>query len=190
MRVILAAILGGIAMFAWGSVTHMVLKVGATAFNQIPNEAAVAATLKENIPADGMYFVPGLDMTRQPTDEEMTAFTEKHRSGPTALIIYHQMGGEVMTPTQLGKQFGICVLASLLGAVILAFASVGFVRGVIISCLIGVAAWVSISLPHLNWYKFPTSFICSELVDQAGGWLLAGLVMAFILRRRERPAAL
>ena len=184
MRVILAAVLGGIVMFAWGAVTHMVLNIDADAFGQIPNEASVAAAMKENIPADGMYFVPGLDMTRHPTEEELATFTAKHREGPTALIVYHQVGGEPMTPMQLGTQFGFCVLTSLLGALILAFASVGFGRGVIISALIGLAGWVSLSLPYWNWYKFPMAFVRSELIDQGVGWVFAGVVMAFILRRR------
>jgi hypothetical protein len=188
MRVILAAVLGGIVMFGWGAVSHMVLNIDADAFKMIPNEAAVAASMKENIPADGMYFVPGLDMTRHPTDEEMAAFEAKHKVGPTALIVYHQAGGEIMTPMQFGVQFGACVAAALLGAIILAFAAVGFGRGVIISTLIGLAAWVSISIPYWNWYQFPTAFIRGEFIDQVVGWFLAGLVMAFILRRRDRVA--
>jgi hypothetical protein len=185
MRVILAAILGGIVMFAWGAVTHMVFNVDAGAVRQVPNEPAFAAAMKENMTADGMYFVPGLDMTREPTGEEMAAFTEKYRQGPTALIVYHQVGGELMTPMQFGTQFGGCVLASLLGAMVLAFAGVGFGRGVVISTLIGIAGWVANSLPLWNWYKFPMEFIRGGLIDEAGGWFFAGLVMALILRRRD-----
>ena len=191
MRVILAGVLGGIVMFGWGAVSHMVLNIDADVFKPIANEAALAAAMKEHIPADGMYFVPGMDMTRTPSDEEMAAFTAKYKEGPTAFIVYHQTGGDLMGPMQLGTQFAACLATGLLGALILGLASVGFARGVIISFLIGLAAWVSMSIPYWNWYKFSWAFIRGELVDQVVGWLFAGLVMAFILRRRDSgPTAL
>lgn len=191
MRVILAGVLGGIVMFGWGAVSHMVLNIDADVFKPIANEAALAAAMKEHIPADGMYFVPGMDMTRTPTDEEMAAFSAKYKEGPTAFIVYHQTGGDLMGPMQLGTQFAACLATGLLGALILAFASVGFGRGVIISLMIGLAAWVSISIPYWNWYKFSWAFIRGEVIDQVVGWFLAGLVMAFILRRRDSvPTAL
>jgi hypothetical protein len=188
MRVILAAVLGGIVMFGWGAVSHMVLNIDADVFKPIQNEAAVASAMKENIPADGMYFVPGLDMTRHPTDEEMAGFSAKYKQGPTAFIVFHQAGGDLMSPMQFGTQFAACLVTALLGAMILAFASVGFARGVIISLMIGLAGWVSMSVPYWNWYKFSAAFIRGELIDQVVGWFLAGLVMAFILRRRDRVA--
>ena len=185
MRVILAAILGGIVMFGWGAVSHMVLNIDADVFKPIANEAALAAAMKEHIPADGMYFVPGMDMTKTPSDEEMAAFTAKYKEGPTACIVYHQTGGDLMSPMQLGTQFAACLATGLLGAFILGLASVGFARGVIISFMIGLAAWVSISIPYWNWYKFTGAFNRGEVIDQVVGWFFAGLVMAFILRRRD-----
>ena len=185
MRVILAAVLGGIVMFGWGAVSHMVLNIDADVFKPIANEAALAAAMKEHIPADGMYFVPGMDMTRTPSDDEMAVFTAKYKEGPTAFIVYHQTGGDLMSPMQFGTQFVACLATALLGALILAFASVRFGRGVAISFMIGLAAWVSMSVPYWNWYKFSFAFIRGELIDQVAGWFLAGLVMAFILRRRD-----
>jgi hypothetical protein len=48
----------------------------------------------------------------------------------------------------------------------------------------GVVAWLSISVSQWTWYGFSTEFLISDLVDQWGGWLLAGLGMAAILKRR------
>lgn len=35
-RILLAGILGGIAMFAWSTIAHMVLPLGMTGFSEIP----------------------------------------------------------------------------------------------------------------------------------------------------------
>ena len=185
MRVIIAGILGGIVMFAWGAFSHMVLNIESDSMKPMPNEAAVAAAMKANIPEAGLYFVPGVNMTRTLTAEEQAAWAAKYKEGPTAMIVYHPTGDDVFTPRQFGTQFGSDLVAAMIGAVILMFAAGGFTRGVLISILIGAAAWVSISVPYWNWYKFPTEFIKGELLDQIGAWFFAGLVMAFVLRKRN-----
>ena len=37
-RVLIAGVLGGIAMFLWSSIAHMVLPLGMTGIQEIPNE--------------------------------------------------------------------------------------------------------------------------------------------------------
>src|SRR6266849_3451056 len=44
-RVILTGLLGGVGMFLWLSIAHMVLPLGQIGFKQIPNEQAVLAPL-------------------------------------------------------------------------------------------------------------------------------------------------
>ena len=51
--------------------------------------------------------------------------------------------------------------------------------------MIGMAGWVAIMVPFWNWYKFPFEFVRTDLIDQIAGWFLAGLVMAFILKKRD-----
>ena len=59
-----------------------------------------------------------------------------------------------------------------------------------IAMVAGVFAWISISVPHWNWYGFPCAFILGELIDQVVGWTLAGLAMSLLWRRAERRAIL
>jgi hypothetical protein len=185
MRLIIAAILGGLVMFMWSAFSHIALGIFDTSVKQVPNEAAVTATMKANITEPGFYYLPGMDMSKTPTDEEMAAFAAKHKEGPTAIIVYRPTGSDLMTPLQLGTEFATNVLAALAGALILWLAAVGFARGVIISTLVGLAGWLSINASYWNWYQFPTGFVAAELIDQAAGWFVSGLVMAFILKRRN-----
>jgi len=188
MRVILAAVLGGIVMFAWGAFSHMVLNIEGDVFKPLPNEAAVSAAMKANISADGVYFMPGIDMNKKPSEEEQAAWAAKYKEGPTAMVVYHATGDDVFTPKQFGVQFASCLGSALIAAIILMLASVGFARGVIITTLIGLAGWVAILIPYWNWYKFPFEFIRIDLIDQIVGWFLAGLVIAFFMRARPSRA--
>jgi hypothetical protein len=185
MRLILAATLGGIVMFMWGAVSHMVLNIEGSTLKPMPNDAAISAALKANISEPGVYFLPGLDMTKNATEAEQTAFAAKYKEGPTAMVVYHPTGNDLFTPRQFGTQVASDIGAALFGSIVLFFAGASFLRGVIISVLIGVAGWVAILVPYWNWYRFPFEFVRADLIDQVAGWFLGGLVMAFILRRHD-----
>jgi hypothetical protein len=185
MRLIIAAILGGIVMFMWGALSHMVLGLGQSDMKTVPDEAAVISTLKSKLTEPGFYFLPGVDMNRTPSEEEMAAFTTKHKEGPNAVLIYQPAGEDIMTPRHFGTELGSNIVAAFVVGLILTFAAVGFSRGVIISTFIGLTAWLSINVSYWNWYRFPTGFITGELIDQVAGWFLTGIVLAFILRKRD-----
>src|SRR5437899_4232935 len=178
MRLIIATILGGIVMFGWGALSHMVLGLETKAVKTLPNEAPIAAALKSNISEPGFYFLPGYDTSRTLSAEEQTAWMEKYAAGPNAILIYHPAGTLAFSPKQFGTQFGADIAVALVLSIILMFASVGFVRGLIISTLVGIAAWIAILVPYWNWYRFPDEFVLVGLIDQAAGFFLAGLVIA------------
>jgi hypothetical protein len=185
MRLIIAAVLGGLVMFVWGAVGHMFLGIGEAGVMPMPNEAAMAAVMKESITEPGIYFLPGLDMKKQPSKEEWDAWSAKYKEGPTAMLIYHPTGDEPMSVKQMGVELASNIAAALVVGMILIFAYVSWGRGVIISTLIGLAAWLSINVSYWNWYGFPSNFVTSELIEQVVGWALSGFVMGYILRRRE-----
>ena len=184
MRLIIAAVLGGIAMFAWGAVSHMVLGIGDAGVKQMPNEGMVASALKTNLNEPGFYALPGIDMSHHPSEAEQEAWAAKYKEGPTAIVIYNPTGEDVFSMKKLGIELASNIAAALVVGMILIFAGVSFGRGVIISTLIGLVGWLSISVSYWDWYRFPTNFTTAELIDQIAGWLLTGFVLGFILRRR------
>ena len=48
-RVLLAGLLGGIAMFAWTSLAHMVLPLGDAGIKEIPNEKGVLIAINASL---------------------------------------------------------------------------------------------------------------------------------------------
>lgn len=184
MRFIIATILGGIVLFGWGALSHMVLGLEDNTIKQVPNEAVVMDALKANITEPGFYFMPGLDKGHAATAEAQAAWMEKYAAGPNAILIYHPVGEVAMSPKQMASQFGADVAVALAVCLILSFAAVGFIRGLIITTLVGVTGWIAILVPYWNWYRFPDEFVLAGLIDQAAGFFLTGLVVAFILRKR------
>jgi len=186
MRLIIAAILAGIVMFFWGFVSHEVLGIGEAGLKPMPNEPSVEAALKTNISEPGLYVMPmmGIADPHHATDEQQTALFEKYRQGPTAMLIYHPTGEEPLSVRQLAVELASNILAALVVGMILSLGAVGFSRGVTIATLVGLAGWLSIEVSYWNWYRFPTNFVTGELIDQIVGWLLAGFVLGFILKRR------
>jgi hypothetical protein len=81
-RIILAGVLGGIAMFIWTSIAHMALPLGHAGIRELPNEQAVLAAMQTGIgDKNGLYFFPGLGVGDNPTHEQekeaMTHYAEK-----------------------------------------------------------------------------------------------------------------
>ena len=185
IRVLIAALAGGFAMFCWGAFSHMVLPFADAGVKSLPNEPPVVAALETNIKEPGFYFVPGMENMHNASAEQQAAWAARHEKGPTATIIYNPTGETPMSPRQFGVEFASNVLASLFVAVILSLSGAGFMRRVEIATLVGAAGWASISLSQWNWYRFPTALVMAEGIDQIVGWLLTGIVLAFIVKRRD-----
>lgn len=184
IRIVLAAILGGLLMFVWGAFAHTSLPFERAAFKQAPNEAALLSTLG-GIPEPGMYFFPWIDMNGQVPAEQRDAWRQRVANGPSGLLVFRPNSGEVMSPRQLVTEFFSNVLAALFGALLLVQLPGSFGRRALSMAAIGIAAWLSISVSQWTWYGFSTPFLVGDLVDQAGGWLLAGLGMALLIRPRR-----
>lgn len=179
-RIVLAGILAGIVVFAWGALSHMVLGLGETGIKQIPNEDTVLATMKGNIIEPGFYFFPWGD---ESTPEGMKQWEEKYKRGPIGVLIYQPAGRTPMGPGQLGTELGIDIVAALIAAALLAqAAAVGFGGRLLFVVLLGLFGAVATNISYWNWYGFPTDYTLAVVADEIIGWTLAGLVLAGIVK--------
>jgi len=189
-KVLLPGILGGLLVFVWSAIAHMVLPIGQMGLKTIPsNEEPVLNAMKSNIQQGGLYFMPGYDMSRTPTKAEEAAFQAKYEAGPTAFLVYHPTGAKVMTPGQLIRQALFNILCGLIAAFIISMTVTSLtVRGIMVT-LMGVFAWVEVNLPYWNWYRFPADFTIGAGLDTVVGWLLGGFLIAWMIQRAEKKAA-
>jgi hypothetical protein len=190
-KVLAPGVLGGLLVFVWSAFAHMVLPIGEMGLKTLPggNEEAVLNAMKSNIQQSGLYFMPGYDMSRKPTEAEMTAFQAKYEAGPTAFLVYHPTGEKAMSPGQLIRQALFNILCGLIAAFIMSMTVASLAtRGVMVA-LMGLFAWVEVNLPYWNWYRFPADFTLGAGLDQVVGWLLGGFLIAWLIQRAEKKAA-
>ena len=183
MRVVVAGILGGIAMFLWASIAHVATPLAAIGLQPVPNEAAVAAAMHKNLgDKPGLYFLPFMSGTGHAA---MAAQEAKLKTEPAALLAYRPPGTGGMAPSQLITEFALEVVESLLAAAIIAVAA-GFGRRVVLAALIGVIAGMATNLSYWNWYGFSLDYSLANAFIEWMKFLVAGVVIALVLGWKGR----
>jgi hypothetical protein len=181
-RTLFAALLGGVALFVWGGISHSVLLIG-TGFTPLPEEDKIVSTLISSIKEKGLYFFPSKDF-RHSTPEQEATWLEKFRTGPAGMIIYRPVGGEPFSASKLLIQ----LLASLVTTSIISFVvslmAASYWERVAAITLLGLLACSAVSIIYWNWYEYPTSFFVAQIVDQVVGFFLAGLLIAKVAPSR------
>lgn len=185
-RILLAGVLGGLTIFLWSAVSHIKLGLGSAGMKGIPNEAAVLAVMKENIKEPALYFFPWMDESQLKTDADWEVFKQKVIAGPTGLMIYHPTGEDPLSPKQLLTELGADIVFSLILALVLSLAAgslPSYLARAGVVALLGLVGWLDIHISFWNWYGFPTSYTLAALVDMVVGYALAGLVMAWFIKK-------
>lgn len=180
----IAAIAGGIVLFMWGFISHMVLQVGEAGIKTIPvaTEDSMVSMLRDSLSERGFYIFPGYDMKGHPTPEETKAWEARYQAGPTGILIYDPAGKAILSPRQLLTELFANIAGAAIVVYVLSFLPGGFLRRVLVSTLFGLFSWVVLSVPYWNWYGFPSDFIAAEGFDQVFSWFLVGLVLAKLVK--------
>jgi hypothetical protein len=186
-RVLLAGFLGGVAMFFWAFLAHMILPLGEAGVQEIPNEQAVLSSLQSAIgPGSGIYLFPGMGLGANPTRQQQNAalpeYTRKYAANPSGLLVYHPAGRQLMTFSMLFTEFLTELIESMLAVLLLAQTRLtGFGSRVAFVTAIGVIAGITTNISYWNWYAFPTTYTVSYITTQVAGFVCAGIVAAAVL---------
>ena len=172
MRILIAGILGGLAMYVWLSVAHL-SPLGQVGVHALPNGDAMIAQVADATGGKaGLYFLPD-HMSKKPSAA----------AGPFALVSFTPRAPTGLSPAQLTFEFFSELVEALLAAWLLAQAGlaaygarVAFVTG------IGVVAAILAEAPYWNWYSFPLDYSLVNAFMQIAGFFIAGLAMAWYLK--------
>lgn len=191
-KILLAGVLGGIAMFIWSSIAHMVLPLGEAGIRELPNEQATLSAMKANLgEKSGLYLFPGLGVgdnpTRQQKSEAMTHMEERMATNPSGLLMYYPAGAR---PLSMGKLLTIEFLTEVLESILAVFllaqtrifsfgGRVGFIF------VVGILAAIATNISYWNWYGFPSIYTAGYMTTQIVGFLCAGLIAALVLGRKK-----
>ena len=181
-RILIGGVIGGLVIFFWGFASHMLLPIGDMGMQAVPHEEGLAAAMKADVPAPGLYFVPGRDMSKSQSSEEMQAHMDKVTKGPYAFMVIHPSGRDVSLGKRLPIELGTNVVCALLAAIVVSQLRPGFFVRVACVTLMGILGAFMTNVPFWNWYGFPIDFTLAQIVEHSVGWFLAGIVLAAIIR--------
>jgi hypothetical protein len=172
MRIIIAGLLGGIAMYIWSSVAHVGTPLATMGINMINNGAALTETV-----AAGVDHRDGLYVFNKPVG--------KTAMGQTGFLVFNTNGPTAMVPANLILEFATEVTETILVAWLLAqTALVGFGARVGFVAVVGAVASIATNIPYWNWYKFPADFTLAAMIVTFVGYVVAGIAIAAVLRPR------
>jgi hypothetical protein len=184
MRVVIAGILGGIAMFIWASVAHMATPLASAGLKPLPGGDATVASLHQTLgDKPGTYFFPyaaGQD------SKAMAQQSAKMAAGPTGLMAYQGPGANAF-PRQLVVEFALEVFESILVAILIVGVA-GFGDRLRLVLAIGLIAAVTTNFSYWNWYGFDPTYTVANGFTELVKYLVSGLAAAWWLGRRERQA--
>jgi hypothetical protein len=190
----LAVVLGGIALFLWGFVSHEVLPFYKNSLVQFTNEEAVTQAIIANAPAPGVYFMPYVPqeakgMTAPEFEAAQQSAMDKLQSGPFVFAAI-RLGPMGSFAQYILTQLSTDMLTVLFLALVVMKVPGQSYWGRVMTCVfIALAAFSAKSLPMWNWYEFSGAFTLSELIDIVGRMFCSGLVVArFIPGKSTVPA--
>ena len=189
-RILLAGLLGAIAMFAWTAIAHMALPLGETGVQNTMNDEALLSELKSTVKnKEGFYIYPTMglppDATHAQQSAAMEKYPEKLEKNPSGIFIFHPAGSR---PMNMGKFLTIEFITELCEAFVAVWllaqtrivtfgGRLGFVTAA------GIMAAIATNIPYWNWYGFPGNYTAAYMFIQVVGFFLVGLVAALMFRR-------
>jgi len=153
-----AALLGGITIFVWGLLVHMVLIPDT--IRSFKDSRAVMSFVDAQAHDNGAYSDPqGAFMTvaRTPGNSERV---------PTSQTLSYELLTNILQ-------------AIILGWILMRVSSPSIRGYARLAAMIGMTAFVAIDLSNWNWYGFPPSMTMQSMVDGVGGSFLAGAVIGW-----------
>jgi hypothetical protein len=194
MKILLAGILGGIAMFIWSFIAHDLLPLGEIGMRQFHDEGPMLDAMKTNLgDAEGLYHFPGHragpNATRQEKKDAMKSAMEKAASGPSGMLLYHPTR-QFSFGKLLGIEFATELVESILVVFLLAQTLIGSFGGRVGFVFVaGILAAIVTNVPYWNWYGFPCDYTASYMSIQIIGFLCVGIVAGLVLRKSARQTA-
>jgi len=191
MRILLAGVLGGIAMFVWTSIAHMALPLGEAGINEIPNESLVLGAMQGSMgDKTGLYIFPGLGVgknaTREEKNEAMKQMQQRIAANPSGILMYHPPGRQFAFGKSLAVEFSIEVLQAILVIWLLAQTGIdSFAARVGFVVIAGILAAITTNVSYWNWYGFPGVYTASYMLIEIVGFLLVGVIAGLVLRKRS-----
>jgi len=175
-RVLLAGVLGGVALFFWGGLSHMVLGLGELGVQGLPQQQPTVDAMQASIAKPGLYFFPQGDGKGHLSSAET--------NGPWGILVYHPSGASVAMSRQLAIECLLNIGQALIAAFLLylALGLSGYLSRVGFVAALGLLVAIGQSVEYWNWYGFPANYTAATIADKFIGFLIVGLIAAAVVK--------
>lgn len=187
-RLIIASVASAIALFFWGGLYWAQIAVMISPWKTVDtaeNNSQAIESLKQIFPESGVYMYPwvGAAAKDQPGSEE--EFNKQHADGPIVQVFYHAEG---IPPEAMGKMMGFgflhMLVSSFLCCYLLKHSNCGttFLNRLCFVFTLGLFTTIWIEGADLIWWHYPLSHVLFMGTYNVMAWLIAGAVIAAIMK--------
>jgi hypothetical protein len=185
---VLGTILGGLAAFAWSTISWEVLGWHEKGMINFQNEDEVSAIIASHATKDGTYILPSGSPTKGMTSEQrkktQATVMEKMQTGPIMIAAVRRGGFGSCSRALMIQLLSLMAAAFLLTWLLMQTSGLSYARRVAYLAIVGLAASVIVDLPNWNWWGFSGASTAVNLADSTITWLLAGLIIAKLAKPR------
>ncbi len=181
-KTIIAAIVGGLLIFIWQTLSWTVLDLHRPSQDYTPKQDTIMSVLNATLDKEGGYLLPNVPKGTSMEDAEK--FANSMQGKPWASIQYHN--GYKFTNSlmimNMARGLAVDIIMVLMLCWILMKIKIPSFSTILISCLmVGLIIFIDIPYTGNIWYK---SFdLNAHLIDVLASWGLCGLWLGWWLRR-------
>ncbi len=187
---LIASLVAAVVLMLWGAVYWTVLPFGYQVLQPVVHEGPIVKSLERSLAGTGVYMIPFLSQEQMQDPAAVEAMSAQHRQGPLVQIFYTKEGVEPMAPAVFIGGFLNFFTSALIVAALLTMALPGlrsYSQRALFVFLVGLFGGVAIDLARPIWWLQPWDYWIHQALFPITAWLLAGLVMAALIK--PRPAA-
>ena len=180
---LIGGLVGGVILFVWGALVWDVFPLHSSWMKTAANEDSILAVMKESMGPQGVYLLPAMPVKSGRTPEELKTaekeWARKVEAGPNVLVV------------QMIAGLLISCLSAFVASWLLARSTAfneGYLARVAFCGVLGVFISLVTHLANFNWFGYPGDYTTAMILDSVGGWVLAGLGIAAIVKYRQPSA--
>ena len=179
-KLVIGAIVGGILVFAWQTLSWTVLNLHAKEYQKAPSQDTIMRFLNTQFTETGQYMIPTVD--ENATAEERQKVMDAMQGNPWAVVSYHKAYTTNMVNNIL-RGLAVSIISVLFVCWILASNPNRSFGGIFISTmLIGIVGYLFIPYSAAIWFETPGTI--TNFIDTLMSWGFCGIWLGWWLSRK------
>lgn len=175
-----AANAGGLVAFIWVNISWMALPWHWSTIGGVTSESPIAEALKNNVSESGVYILP---YSADHSQEAQVEVHKKMAEGPYAFMVVHPNGIDLsMSKMMVGGLLLHIIVALILSFLLSKTSGLSYSQQVGFVALAAMAGTLLVNVADWNWWNFPVTYILINLLDALITWVLAGMVIAKLVK--------